>query len=186
MINLNIQQIFSVPFYSTTLNNSIIKYMEDLIVPKLDYLPFTDENVYTDYYQKNKIINSSQLKPFYEVVNPIIKEFSKKSNIIYRSKVEYWIQDYKMSNTHKIHAHPGNNISGIYYIRSNDHAGNIEFFSPNPHTYFTNSYPNTVPSDRFIFKPQPGLFLLFPSYLFHQIQPSSNPSCVRTCLAFNC
>ena len=184
MTKNGLQNIFSVPFYSTILEPSVVEYMEQLIVPRLPQLNCTKgENVYSDFNNSKKLVNVKELSLFIKTVNPIIKKFSKFTSIELNTKIEYWIQNYHPHQNHDIHAHPGAYISGVYYIRANKEAGNIEFFNPNPHPYFQ-KYINT-PKQTFQIKPKKGMLILFPSYLFHRVLGSSSSDVVRTCLAFN-
>ena len=191
MIKTGFQNIFSVPIYTTFLDNKIIEYMEDLITPRLPQLKITNEkvkeNVYTDFWEPKRIVNVKELSKLIKVVNPIFKKFSDSTSLALNSQVQFWIQDYRPTNSHPIHAHPGSFISGVYYIRANENAGEIEFFNPNPHSYFQ-KYTN--PDSRrhnylFNIKPKKGMLILFPSYLFHRVLSSFSSEVIRTCLAFN-
>lgn len=67
------------------------------------------------------------------------------------------------------HVHPAAWLSGVYYPKVPDivkesgsgHAGWIEFGRPPAH------YHNQVAPETFAIKPEPGLMILFPSYVYH-------------------
>ena len=181
-----LHNIFSVPVFTTFLNGEVVEYLENLIIPKLDNLPFKkEENLRTDFYESEKIVTSKELKKFIEVVEPLCQEYSKKTQIKLLNNVKYWVQDYKQDQQFHSHAHPGAQISGVYYIRANNDAGELEFTNPNPHAYFQEYLTKTRLNHGYSITPTKGLLVLFPSYLFHRVVPSKNPLVERTCIAFN-
>jgi len=184
MIKMGLQNIFSVPIYTTILNDRIVKYMKNLIIPKLTNLEFKGHQR-TDFFKKTKTVLEKDLFPFFKVLDYVSKEYSKISNIVTSDSINYWIQDYSKNESHPLHNHTASYISGIYYIRANKHAGDLRFLNPNPLTYFTKFVNSNKETTFFYVKPQPGLLLLFPSWLSHEVFPSNSKKCVRTSLAFN-
>ena len=69
------------------------------------------------------------------------------------------------------HIHPGGWLSGVYYVRlpagvgGDDQAGWIEFGDPGA------EIPHVRAPETRRARPEAGLMLLFPSYLFHRTLP---------------
>ena len=71
------------------------------------------------------------------------------------------------------HIHPSAWLSGVYYVQMPEitsqpgqgEAGWIEFGRPPEH------FHGTVEPEVKLFKPEPGLMLLFPSYFYHRTVP---------------
>jgi uncharacterized protein (TIGR02466 family) len=85
------------------------------------------------------------------------------------------------------HIHPNAWLSGVYYVRlpenvelpeGEGNAGWIEFGRPPEHFHCT-----AAPEVR-LFRPEPGLMLLFPSYFYHRTVPLVSPG-LRISIAFD-
>jgi uncharacterized protein (TIGR02466 family) len=86
-----------------------------------------------------------------------------------------------------IHTHPGATWSGVYYVdhgESNPDAEGtaIHLFDPNPAR--TNIFFPELSSANILFKPIPGLMILFPSYVPHAVLPHRGDR-PRISIAFN-
>ena len=81
-------------------------------------------------------------------------------------------------SSNRAHVHPGCLWSGVYYIQAPDGAGNIEFIEPRTvHLMNQPRYqPNTKRAKenwtKVRFTPQPGRMLIFPSWLYHAVDPN--------------
>ena len=181
---MGFQDIFPVPIYTTFLDNKLVEDLEKLVTPRLHNLTLGEEQK-TDYHSKDKILSPEELSEFFHYIDPIITDYSNKSNLKRSNNINYWVQDYEKNNKHSLHAHGDSYISGVYYLRANENAGELSFFNPNPIytiTEFLNGPKNEI---YFPVKPLKGLLVLFPGWLSHEALPSSNDGCIRTCLAFN-
>lgn len=82
------------------------------------------------------------------------------------------------------HIHPAAWLSGVYYVQVPDianaggHDGWIEFGQPGPEYHFS-----AEPALRLV-KPEPGLVVMFPSYLFHRTVPFESEE-TRISIAFD-
>ena len=88
---------------------------------------------------------------------------------------------------HRIHSHPNNYLSGVYYLRTRPGADTINFHDPRsqagiirpPVTELTGE--NT---DQVVVRVQDGTLLLFPSYLRHSVDSNSSGE-ERISVSFN-
>jgi len=82
------------------------------------------------------------------------------------------------------HLHPGATWSGVYYVDPGDEeaGGQLEFAHPVAAAAMT-FFPGALPSARLI-KPEPGLIVLFPSYLIHSVRMYRGER-PRVCVPFN-
>jgi hypothetical protein len=85
-----------------------------------------------------------------------------------------WATVHKKGIMHHLHDHPFALISGVYYVNVPKGAGDIVLYDPRPQHSHLDS----------VLTPMPGEFLLFPSWLKHQVQGTvgSDP---RISFAFN-
>ena len=178
-------KLFSTPIFTNIIDNKIVKYMEELIIPRLNSLEHRIEYS-TDFFKKEKIINYKELLPFFTSIDNNIDEYSKFSNFKRSKSAEYWVQDYKKGQLHIPHTHANTYMSGVYYVRANENAGGLRFFNANPICRIENLLDEKNASSIFVdIKPKKGLLVLFPNWLLHEVLPGSDGECIRTCLAFN-
>ena len=184
---MGLQNAFSVPIFTTFLDPKIVEHMEALITPRLKNLKEINAIYTSDYYEEESIVSPNEIEPFLSnIFNQCVNYgFQHKINIP-GPNINYWIQDYKKDQHHNAHSHGRSSLSGVYYIRANENAGEILFKNPNPYVYniefIEDGYKSTT---EFYIKPKTGLLILFPSYLTHQTIPSKEENVIRTCLAFN-
>jgi len=183
---MSLQNIFSVPISTSYIPEEIANILESNITPRLNRLERKGPQ-FTDFFSTNKIVSLEEIKPFIELIKQKVHEFSIESSITYFHKFEYWIQDYISNDYHGTHAHPHSSISGTYYIRANEHAGKLRFSNPNPFYTMTLCNGDSIGEKLYHnITPQKGLLVLFPSWLSHEVLPSSNPKdCIRTSFSFN-
>ena len=184
MIKTGFQNIFPVPIYTVFLDNKLADEMEDLIVRRLNNLEQVPSQK-TDYFLKERIVSFEELSPFFNYINPIISDYSNQSNINRSNNIEYWMQDYSKNEFHSSHTHADTLISGVYYVRANNNAGNLKFTNPNPLFSVTDLKEGGKNETNFEIKPQKGLLVLFPGWLLHETMASPMDDCIRTSLVFN-
>jgi len=98
-----------------------------------------------------------------------------------------WANISKLGNYHRMHNHPGSAWSGCYYVRAHSEgqstAGALELYDPRPFTEMTD-VPGTPYGQRLLVRPEPGLLVLFPGWMYHFVHPvtSTEP---RISIAFN-
>ena len=89
--------------------------------------------------------------------------------------------------SHKLHSHPNNFLSGVYYVRTGEGANTINFHDPRkqanvirpPVTELTAQ--NT---DQVVVQVREGTLLLFPSYLEHSVDVNGSAD-ERVSISFN-
>jgi uncharacterized protein (TIGR02466 family) len=173
-----IYDLFSVPFYSCRLNldNSIIeKYCYE--VKKKD---------------KGRVISneggwqSNLLEGYMPELNDLFKEMVIKTNefandigLVTPLKLSAgWININGFKDSNIVHNHPNCLLSTIYYVKTNNKSGQIEFQNPvmdlmaeNVSNETVKEYTNYV-SGRKIFSPDNERLFIFPGYLNHYVRPN--------------
>lgn len=95
---------------------------------------------------------------------------------------EAWGVVYQEWGFHHMHNHHDSAWSGVLYVDTGNLApgsGNIEFLDPRPGANVHRAGEVLLPV-----APEPGLMLMFPSWLQHWVTPYVGDS-VRICVAFN-
>ena len=85
------------------------------------------------------------------------------------------------------HHHSNSDLSAAYYVSAHDNCGDIVFYDPRPapvHNHPISKSPNKLNATVNSIKPEPGMLVLFPSYLEHSVNPNlSNKK--RIVMSFN-
>lgn len=102
-------------------------------------------------------------------------------------RVSAWANVARSGNYHRMHNHPGNAWSGVYYVSAAEStdslAGVLEFYDPRPFTEMVET-PGSPYGQRMLIRPVPGLLVMFPSWLYHFVHPSTADA-PRISIAFN-
>lgn len=99
-----------------------------------------------------------------------------------------WGNIIQQGHYHRQHNHPGSAWSGVYYVDAGDCepgsiAGVLELFDPRPFTEMVET-PGSPYGQRVLIRPQPGLMVLFPGWLYHFVHPYRGNG-ERISIAFN-
>jgi uncharacterized protein (TIGR02466 family) len=96
-----------------------------------------------------------------------------------------WIN---MNNKHDFnlkHVHPRSYFSVVYYVKTNETAGDILFYRPDTQEHYIDSpTPNEYTNKKLQIRPKDGLLLCFPSYLPHIVYPNESDE-ERVSIAIN-
>ena len=188
---MQVVNIFPCAMFEGCVTSETAQAVEDYVVPKLDLLtesPDTYDQHRTDFWG-TKILVHEHVPQFWDEILECVSFYSAETTISVNFEnlyMHYWTQDYKESNSHDIHAHGGPGVSGIYWVRANESAGPVRFYTPNPYTEVGAWNDTMSPYARPVVDivPERGKLVLFPSYLKHRVMPSG-PDTIRTAIAFN-
>ena len=186
----NIQDIFSVPIYNAYLPIDTDKlidmaYEERKLNPKGRFISNKGG------YQTNDLDYTKYKFLFDELHSHIVKYYNlfgfKKAELFLAN---FWTNISNYRDFNKAHVHAGSTISGVIYLKTPEapKCGNIIFEHPySGIDFFTNgaeinNTKYTYPS--YFFNVEPKLFLLFPSYLRHYVEPNETKE-DRISMSFN-
>lgn len=98
-----------------------------------------------------------------------------------------WANVLAKGATHRIHSHPNNFLSGVYYVRTHPGADTVNFHDPRNQTGIIR--PPVVEltaenTDQVVVRVENGMLLLFPSYLQHSVDANSSEE-ERISISFN-
>ncbi len=98
-----------------------------------------------------------------------------------------WANINRRGHYNNMHTHPSATWSGVYYVDNGDsnptaEGTGIHLYDANPAR--TNIFFPDLASPSFRFKPEPGLMILFPSYVPHAVPPHQGDR-PRISIAFN-
>lgn len=98
-----------------------------------------------------------------------------------------WANVLAPGGTHRMHAHPNNYLSGVYYLRTPPGADAINFHDPRPQAAVIR--PPVVAltaenTDQVVVNVRNGTLLMFPSYLQHSVDANRSEA-ERVSISFN-
>lgn len=85
------------------------------------------------------------------------------------------------------HLHSNSDLSAAYYVCAEENCGDIVFYDPRPSRVYKHPIsksPNKLNATVNSIKPEPGLLVLFPSYLDHSVNPNMSDK-KRIVISFN-
>jgi len=100
-----------------------------------------------------------------------------------------WANIARQGNYHRVHNHPGCCWSGVYYVDAGHPApdqplsGVLDLIDPRPFTEMVTT-PGEPYGQKLIVRPEAGLMVLFPSWLYHFVNPYMGEG-ERISIAFN-
>ena len=97
---------------------------------------------------------------------------------------------FKEGSTHPKHLHSQCTVSGIFYLKTPPGSSNIIFYPNQPfkdffdYMFMVKDPNNWYGLQRTEYKPYPGLLLMWPAWLYHEVPPNHSKE-PRTSLVFN-
>lgn len=97
---------------------------------------------------------------------------------------------FKEGSAHPKHLHSQCTISGIFYLKTPPGSSNIVFYPNQPfkdffdYMFMIKDHNNWYSLQKTEYKPYPGLLLMWPAWLYHEVPPNHSTS-PRTSLVFN-
>lgn len=158
-----------------------------------------DKNLNSDFYHNGEttygtrsLTDDPKFKPFLDFIQQQAKDFLNVQG--YDANRVPW-KPYLFANSflegsnHPKHLHSQCTISGIYYLKTPPGSSNIIFHPNRPFKDFFDYMffikENTWYSMPTVqYTPQPGMLLLWPAWLYHEVPPNSSTE-PRTSLVFN-
>jgi uncharacterized protein (TIGR02466 family) len=130
-------------------------------------------------YHSDQMMKDKKLYKF----NKLILDMSK--NILltqgydlssYKMQInELWVQEFSKNGGghHDTHIHCNSHISGFYFLKCSDKTSYPIFHDPNQAKQMSqlplkNEKEYSIGMDKVFYKPEPGMFMLFNSYMPHQ------------------
>lgn len=128
-------------------------------------------------------------------IDKTVTDFLKYSGIDYEVewRVQGWANVNRRGDYHNLHNHPHSYLSGTYYVqvpkqpdgfRSDLNPGSISFFDPRPQANMGAIGGDGQIDPEIRIDPEPGLILLWPSFLHHLVHPNLSDD-LRVSVSFN-
>jgi hypothetical protein len=144
------------------------------------------------YYITYEDSQTPALKPLFDIIIDklaYLHEHFDFSKDFTQEIYSVWMNYNESPITSAPHSHAPAFFSGVYYVKSSEGSGNLDFMNPvsevswaiGPGTRLKN---NAYNSDRWAIKPEAGKLIIFPSWLTHYVCPRTDDK-DRISIAFN-
>jgi uncharacterized protein (TIGR02466 family) len=98
-----------------------------------------------------------------------------------------WANVHAPGAAHRMHAHPNNFLSGVYYVQVQDGADTINFHDPRAQTAIirpTVTELTAYNTDQVVISVSPGTLIVFPAWLPHSVDANQS-ELMRVSISFN-
>ncbi len=186
-------------FFSTPIWTSKVNNFEKINSEMLDYITVLQskdpsgiiKSNFKGWHSKNFDMNNEQPKKFIENIknniNLAIKDMGWDLTSQSAKIKSIWAIINEKDAWNQKHHHSNSDLSAAYYVSAHDNCGDIVFYDPRPapvHNHPISKMPNNLNATVNSIKPEPGMLVLFPSYLEHSVNPNlSNHK--RIVISFN-
>jgi len=133
--------------------------------------------------------NVKSCKDLILILESLFKEYVNDCGLATTTITNSWFNIQHSSSTLKQHTHPGSVLSGVLYIGVDDQSSGIYFDNPNNHVQYLTANMHDITSkytyEYVRFKPNPGDFFVFPSWLYHGSGYEQNMTESRLVISLN-
>ena len=173
---------FSSPIWSSKIEN--YQTVNDNMLNYITYLQKKDsdgviKSNFKGWHSKNFDMKDAEPKNFIEEIKTNI------NTAINDMDWDLQTQEVKISNMWAIintkgslnqkHHHSNSDLSAAYYVSAEKNCGDIIFYDPRPARVYKHPIsktPNILNATINSISPEPGMLILFPSYLEHSVNPN--------------
>jgi len=129
------------------------------------------------WHSRGNLFDLEEVKPFRELVNGAIAECAKALGYdqVPIRPANCWANINPKYASNKIHDHANCLFSGVYYLKAPQNCGTVMFYDPrDARTFYKPSVQNftAYTADAVAHAAEPGLLLIFPSWLKHGVEPN--------------
>lgn len=191
--NYQILELFPTPIYMTMLPNEL-----STVIKFFDGQDMSTDSDHANYGFRSKdayLLDKPECKDLANFILINVKEYTKQLGYDYN---EYrfgqsWVSVKEPNQHHTMHTHPNSLISGVLYygpveektpaikFHKASYGANVSYLAPK---LVDNKKDIKYVQDSFSIQFEPGLLVLFPSYLLHSV-PLNKTDKPRCSLAFN-
>jgi uncharacterized protein (TIGR02466 family) len=149
------------------INSELIKTFEKMSFEKQEFWGEKTHSVSDASFSSN-FIEQFNLLEFQKEINLHVSQYVK---LLGSSRSNFKIKSSWFTNTipgeyTRTHNHSYSDISGVYYLKTNQRDGDLTFLSPNPCLSLTLF---AKLGDTVSYKPENGKIVLFPGWLYHSV-----------------
>ena len=132
--------------------------------------------------------NNIKIKEFMRQITSFANVYSEQIGYGEVKLSNIWCNINSYKDYNQLHCHPNSKVSGVYYVKTPENCGEIEFHSPAYHVLEQSSLSradNPYTSISWWMPAEESILYLFPSWLMHLVRPNMNKEEERISFSFN-
>lgn len=152
----------------------------------IEQLESANSDLTTDYLADNLLTHEHPaLQWLKDCINKTAVDYLQRQGLDYPVDwtLHGWANINRFGDYHDLHNHPHSYLSGTYYValpsqkveagtRNDLSPGAISFYDPRPQANMTAIRGDAQISPQYTIQPQPGMILMWPSFLHHLVHPN--------------
>lgn len=152
----------------------------------IEQLESANSDLTTDYLSDNLLTHEHPaLQWLKDCINKTAVDYLQRQGLNYPVDwtLHGWANINRFGDYHDLHNHPHSYLSGTYYValpsqkveagtRNDLSPGAISFYDPRPQANMTAIRGDAQISPQYTIQPQPGMILMWPSFLHHLVHPN--------------
>lgn len=162
------------------------------IFDNFDFSKYEKYNYQTTYFNQDDFPDVDGLEKFRDILELAASSLAEQQGVDlekYRVVItSIWINRMISGGHHSKHAHPASTYSGTFYVNCPNDSSKIRFYNPIENLWAMSMPPisNKSPSSSMTveYQPEPGLILIWNSWLLHEVLPYTGTS-HRDTISFN-
>lgn len=152
-----------------------------------------EDNLHTSYFRHHDTLADLQLHELHAEILSCAVSYAQAMGLHIHAdmlRVDSWINFFEPGQHEQQHNHYGNFLSGTYYVSGGRQSGCYRFFDPAAQKtmwkgiYLKGSQPGVTNMSQGEYHPEPGLLIMFPSWLEHAVMTNKSDQ-TRISIAFN-
>ncbi|HKJ50679.1 MAG TPA: TIGR02466 family protein [Gammaproteobacteria bacterium] len=152
----------------------------------IEQLESANSDLTTDYLSDNLLTHEHPAMQWLkDCINKTAVDYLQRQGLDYPVDwtLHGWANINRFGDYHDLHNHPHSYLSGTYYValpsqkveagtRNDLSPGAISFYDPRPQANMTAIRGDAQISPQYTIQPQPGMILMWPSFLHHLVHPN--------------
>jgi len=186
---------FSIPVVETFLNVNTEQMANDIYEHSKNNKGMSKSN--EGGYQSDNIkhADTTEFKSFYSQLQEEVNRYVQHVGCPQPKDIFAWYNINAYKDYNMPHKHPGSIVSGVFYVRTPENCGEINFIHPAEddieNHWNSNKRSDALANDpsligtRYRMFPKENMLILFPSWLGHYVRPNMNEAEKRISISFN-
>ncbi|MFC6672586.1 2OG-Fe(II) oxygenase family protein [Marinobacterium aestuariivivens] len=183
--------LFPTLIWESRLQADLVRMINRLILEQMQELRRTLPSLTAgeSWQSGNRMQDATALQPLLQVLDIAAKDMLRALRIGQDDLrvTGCWLNLNARGAGHRMHSHPNNFLSGVYYVRTGEGADTINFHDPRVQAGVIKPPVTELAAgntDQVVLRVEEGMLLLFPSWLQHSVDPNRG-DIERVSVSFN-
>ncbi len=170
--------------------NELNPYLEKHIVEWSNQDKGVSKTNVNGWHSQTDMNHKKEYEPLIQELFQMQNEIIKEEHLDIQPRLgNMWANINYQGGYNQSHIHPNSLFSGAYYVKAQPNSGRLSLMDPRPgvQQVMPNRKPGNLPRELWretYYKPLPGRLIMFPSWLWHKVEPNKSND-IRISVSFN-